>query len=453
MATVSIPDLLKAAERPLALFLDDALRSIDARYFDRFVRPYVATASPDYPGKRVFSGNERLRDSRNQDKTSFLDCDLLFLTHYFEFATDYESWRDANERPLPMTSMGKVEFPNLTRVFPFTQKGIVTKIAAVRELRNQWSHGHTDEADVHHLSIDISKLLDLFKVEIQHVVQERPGSFRPETKLAVDGYVEKLKAAHKGAPSSEEGPQTPDTAFSSHAADVGVEVKSELSNPRWFIGNRRRVIVSTIAVIAVVAYLLLSRSSGPTETSQPVGLSSLSPITKGLVIVVGRLPSVEKSELLSSKIAETIFPSEARILISALVGDDKWVRDTVAVDRESVRHFIERATRQCAPVTNIDEYSFRFRQGYKELMNVRKSGVEPVFAYIGQLPSVSRSVWKQISSGEKKVYEPGMGAGWTLSIRTQPYFVVWGAVSSFHRKMMLSMSSTYKSLKPIELTL
>ncbi|MBK6291720.1 MAG: hypothetical protein IPF59_08160 [Ignavibacteria bacterium] len=420
MATVSIPDLLKAAERPLALFLDDALRSIDARYFDRFVRPYVATASPDYPGKRVFSGNERLRDSRNQDKTSFLDCDLLFLTHYFEFATDYESWRDANERPLPMTSMGKVEFPNLTRVFPFTQKGIVTKIAAVRELRNQWSHGHTDEADVHHLSIDISKLLDLFKVEIQHVVQERPGSFRPETKLAVDGYVEKLKAALKGT--SAVAP----TNTTRHLAD---SVKSRFNSlfekslarvsamPRKWINGLVALIVVAGCVwagVAVVSNMGTDDSDmgvGPIQS--PIHILALEPVPEHLIERVKSQIKLSLGQAMHKQIA---------------VYAHNYPEGIVVHDSELHSSLTTVAT-SLMGVTKLNhalEFGALYRNAIESLRSQTSKSSKPILIVVGSIGSFTAAEIQEYKTNPTTLFPDGTETYWTLTNTNPIYFLRLG---------------------------
>ncbi|MBK7033757.1 MAG: hypothetical protein IPH49_10940 [Ignavibacteria bacterium] len=154
MATVSIPDLLKAAERPLALFLDDALRSQNSDCFNVYVKPFVETATnTPYGQTPEYKGTERLIDKRGKRKTSLLQCDLQFLTQFFEYAVK-DRWKHTNPN---------LAYPNLCGTLPFSRDAIITKILAVRNMRNDWAHDRKVDKDQHRQMIDIAKLLDLFK--------------------------------------------------------------------------------------------------------------------------------------------------------------------------------------------------------------------------------------------------------------------------------------------------
>ena len=168
--------LLKSSEKVLLHFLTDALTSIAENYFETIVVPYL--------GSSHYRGTASLINRRGVRKTSLKEFDLQFLLQLFEFSVDRRK-----------VQAGGVIMPDLTSFLPLTQSTVYHKVRAAVAVRNDWVHDETSAIDETKRVIDITKLLDLFREEVQHVVMMREDIFTAETRNVVRAYTEKLSAA------------------------------------------------------------------------------------------------------------------------------------------------------------------------------------------------------------------------------------------------------------------
>jgi|GEM_PF-4446423 hypothetical protein len=168
--------LLKSSEKVLLHFLTDALTSIAENYFETIVVPYL--------GSSHYRGTASLINRRGVRKTSLKEFDLQFLLQLFEFSVDRRK-----------VQAGGVIMPDLASFLPLTQSTVYHKVRAAVAVRNDWVHDETSAIDETKRVIDITKLLDLFREEVQHVVMMREDIFTAETRNVVRAYTEKLSAA------------------------------------------------------------------------------------------------------------------------------------------------------------------------------------------------------------------------------------------------------------------
>lgn len=168
--------LLKSGEKVLLHFLNDALSSVAANYFETIVVPYL--------GSDQYRGTASLINKRGVRKSSLKEFDLQFLLQLFEFSVYRRK-----------ALAGGVIMPDLTSFLPLTQSTVYHKVRAAVAVRNDWVHAETSAFDETKRAIDITKLLDLFREEVQHVVMMREDIFTEETRNVVRTYAEELSAA------------------------------------------------------------------------------------------------------------------------------------------------------------------------------------------------------------------------------------------------------------------
>lgn len=430
MATVSILDLLKAAEQPLALFLHDAMASVDVDYFNRYVRPYVATSYQDYSGVKVYKGSEKLLDSRGQKKSTFLDCDLSFLTHFFEFSVNYKKWKVDNNPVLPLTEQGKLEFPNLTKEYPFTRKVIVAKIVAVRDLRNQWSHERSDATDEHQRSIDISKILDLFREEIQHVVKEKPAMFQPETKVAVDRFVAELIAAlRKTARSSDANPS--DNAGGGTILSPGFQFRG------WLI--------AVLATIALGAIGLLTW----------INVKSTRP-SKSLTILATASMPVSSEKLFTDHLVRLANHSLDDWNICVVSGSDAAVENAEArLDSAGIALRIIPLLSRVKSISSLSQYKKLFIESVAQMRNAKRNGVTPTLIVLGNLPAPSEEEVQTASDVLMHTGRPLQIQDLSFTVKwwkdesiEPPYLMRFQKPTKMDEKLETSLAASDASLKP-----
>jgi hypothetical protein len=233
--------LLRSGEKVLLHFLHDALSSITEDYFAKIVVPYVNSDQ--------YQGTAKAYNARGVAKTSLKEFDLQFLLQLFEFSVD---------RRKPM-ALGIV-MPNLTSFLPLTQNTVYYKIRSAITVRNDWVHAETSAIDETRRAINITKLLDLFREEILHVVLTREDMFSTETREVAKAYADELTAAMLRKP-VEEPPMKQDVIINPEPI-LSVESSNESANlspsDSWMSRGRTRSYLLAVVGAILIGGLLLS---------------------------------------------------------------------------------------------------------------------------------------------------------------------------------------------------
>lgn len=409
MATVSIPDLLKAAERPLALFLDDAMRSVREDYFDSVVKPFVETATRRDPGLfQEYKGEERLIDGRGQVKTSFTQCDLQFLTQFFEFAV-----KDQRKHTNP-----KVVYPDLCAFLPITRAAIITKILAIRNIRNDWAHDRKADQDQHRQMIDIAKLLDLFKEEIQHVVHEKPALFRPDTKIAVDEYVALVMTAGKDR------------------ENAGIRVVTPTRS--W---TKRKLIAAVVAGLAIGSLVIIT-----------VYYLTMDEPKRALALVIANSLPESKVDKYAEYLQTMTFGGETRALIS-FHSEKNPKGQVVEVSNETgeLRRVLMKYATGEVGLTRADHYQPVFDSAFTFVQSTKNREMIPflhVLGSVGTMDEVTEGIL--IRENFRWHSRVGMTEWWTSNRMSPPTFVRYGPLTRFDSLIYSAIDNKSESMRPVE---
>lgn len=233
--------LLKSGEKVLLHFLHDALSSVTEDYFTKIVVPYLNSDQ--------YSGTAKAYNARGVGKTSLKEYDLQFLLQLFEFSVD-------RRKPLAHG----IVMPNLTSFLPLTQNTVYHKIRSAITVRNDWVHADTLAIDETRRAIDITKLLDLFREEILHVVLTREDIFSTDTRDVAKAYADDLTAAMLRKPVEEppmnlDGTNNPEPMLSVESSN---ESATHSTSDGWMSRLRGRNYLLAVVGVILIGGLLLS---------------------------------------------------------------------------------------------------------------------------------------------------------------------------------------------------
>ena len=195
---------LRAGEKPLAMFLHDALRHIDEQYIENIVASYArnARASSQPSDSSSNSHRDKMLDERGRRRTSLEQFDLTFQLNLFE------------------TLLGKVGAGYSDEGIPqhirtafksslHLRNDTFSKLKTLRILRNDIVHHNLDRGDIAATIGELGKILDVFRGELLTCCKSQPDVFAEATVSSIQAYVDAivkvLLDAQEAARASEPG--------------------------------------------------------------------------------------------------------------------------------------------------------------------------------------------------------------------------------------------------------
>jgi hypothetical protein len=163
---------LRAGEKPLAMFLHDALRHIDEQYFEHIVASYARNSRDQ--GMSSNDHRDRMLDERGRRKTSLEQFDITFLLGLCEWLTTRTTTHP--------------EFVSLLHL----HADVYHKFVALRKYRNSLVHGATASADLATTIGALGKILDVFRNELLTCCHSQPEIFGEDTTREVQSYVDSI---------------------------------------------------------------------------------------------------------------------------------------------------------------------------------------------------------------------------------------------------------------------
>ncbi len=185
---------LRAGEKPLAMFLHDALRHIDEQYFENIVASFAR-----YSNDQSLSSNDqrdKMLDDRGRRKTSLEQFDLSFLMSLCENLT-----RDHNpgysDKGIPQHT--RVTFRKNIHL----RSDASSKFHTLRKYRNDVVHHHLDRGDIAATIGELGKILDVFRGELLTCCKSQPDVFTQATVSSIQAYVDSIVSILKSAQAAE----------------------------------------------------------------------------------------------------------------------------------------------------------------------------------------------------------------------------------------------------------
>jgi hypothetical protein len=189
---------LRAGEKPLAMFLHDALRHIDEQYYENIVASYARNARPSSQPSDSSSSSHRdkVLDERGRPRTSLEQFDLTFQLNLFEtlLGTVRAGYSDEG---IPQDT--RTAFKSSLHLRGDT----LYKVIALRKYRNEVVHHHLDRGDIAATIGELGKILDVFRGELLTCCKSQPDVFTQATVSSIQSYVDAIVSILKSAQAAE----------------------------------------------------------------------------------------------------------------------------------------------------------------------------------------------------------------------------------------------------------
>ena len=174
---------LRAGEKPLAMFLHDALRHIDEQYFENIVASFAR-----YSNDQSLSSTDqrdKMLDERGRRKTSLEQFDLSFLMSLCENLTR-DHYPGNSDKGIPQHI--RVTFRKNIHL----RSDASSKFHTLRKYRNDVVHHHLDRGDIAATIGELGKILDVFRGELLTCCKSQPDVFTQATVSSIQAYVDAI---------------------------------------------------------------------------------------------------------------------------------------------------------------------------------------------------------------------------------------------------------------------
>lgn len=174
---------LRAGEKPLAMFLHDALRHIDEQYIENIVASFAR-----HSNDQSLSSNDqrdKMLDERGRRKTSLEQFDLSFLMSLCENLTR-DHYPGNSDKGIPQHI--RVTFRKSIHL----RSDASSKFHTLRKYRNDVVHHHLDRGDIAATIGELGKILDVFRGELLTCCKSQPDVFAEATVSSIQAYVDSI---------------------------------------------------------------------------------------------------------------------------------------------------------------------------------------------------------------------------------------------------------------------
>lgn len=432
---VSIPTLLANAQRPLALFLEDALRSVREDCMESIVLPYIngayCEADPKGQGHSLYWGAERAepKDERGFRIRHLEGMDLAFLTHLFEFSVRPAETVVAEQSRI---------IPNLKQRLPF-QSSISRQLQDLRDLRNSWAHTKGAPKEPEPVMKDVMTLWALFDGELRTILDASPDIFRSETKRALYDFVNELTVAKReGAAALAQHAPVPVPPASNHPVTAEREHRAtpeEHNTWPWWrrLSSTAKIAWAGVLSLAVVFALIADGltiwhdvqpnaaqmpSMAPVMVSQPE-------IRKTLVILLTEPVPPEKLDTLKGYIFQANFPRDTSlrvVIVDRTHPSGILIDTTLSYDRlqEAV---VNRAV-EARRLQRSLQFADLFDGAYGHMQASFHDNRQPVLMVVGSVGNFTAKERAALDENTVRLYRrEGITTWWSSNHIAPPVFV------------------------------
>ena len=185
---------LRAGEKPLAMFLHDALRHIDEQYFENIVASFARYSNDQSSSSS--DQRDKMLDERGRRKTSLEQFDLSFLMSLCENLTR-DHYPGNSDKGVPQHI--RVTFRKSIHL----RSDASSKFHTLRKYRNDVVHHHLDRGDIAATIGELGKILDVFRGELLTCCKSQPDVFTQATVSSIQAYVDAIVSILKSAQAAE----------------------------------------------------------------------------------------------------------------------------------------------------------------------------------------------------------------------------------------------------------
>lgn len=396
---------LRAGEKPLAMFLHDALRHIDEQYFENIVASFAR-----YSNDQSLSSTDqrdKMLDERGRRKTSLEQFDLTFLTNLCENLT-----RDHNPR---YSDNG---IPQQTRVTfrksIHLRSDASSKFHTLRKYRNDVVHHHLDRGDIAATIGELGKILDVFRGELLTCCKSQPDVFAEATVSSIQAYVDSIvkllldaqEAARASEPTILEGveveevedveaefvEESPSTSTDLAQRPVsGVTLNSAPKDRRKMVMG---VVGALLAAVVVAVAVYVHQSTG-NEGAVPTP-------TRAAVFIMNEPLTESASERFRREISNILLTSEEYWRITVIrhgMADTSIITklDSASIDQRLLD--VMRASPTLTRVTEVTNLFARLRGIVKSKSFVE---LQPQAYMFGSLPNPTAELYAELRQRTKE---------------------------------------------------
>lgn len=275
---------LRAGEKPLAMFLHDALRSIDEQYFENIVASFARNSRDQ--GMSSNDHRDGMLDERGRRKTSLEQFDLTFLTNLGETLTrDHNSNYSDNGIPQHI----RTSFRRSIHL----RSDVSSRFQTLRKYRNEIVHHHLERGDIATTILELGNILNVFRGELLACCTSQPDVFTEATVSSIQAYVDTIVNILKNAQAAEQ------TQVEDQRTDVQPVMHDmpqvESSHPTAQPTSKRQLPKLAFAVggaaILALAIVLLLRLTNAEQEQVPTALSA--PLATKAVVFLMNAPLPE----------------------------------------------------------------------------------------------------------------------------------------------------------------
>ncbi len=400
---------LRAGEKPLAMFLHDALRHIDEQYFENIVASYARNARPSSQPSDSSSSSHRdkVLDERGRPRTSLEQFDLTFQLNLFEtlLGTVRAGYSDEG---IPQDT--RTAFKSSLHLRGDT----LYKVIALRKYRNEVVHHHLDRGDIAATIGELGKILDVFRGELLTCCKSQPDVFTQATVSSIQAYVDAIvrllldaqEAARASEPTILEGVVVEEVEdveaefveeSPSTSTDVAQRPVSGVTLNRAQRDSRKMVmgiVGALLAAVVVTVAVYVQQSTGNAD--------AVSTPTRAAVFIMNEPLTESASVKFRREISNILLTSEEYWRITVIrhgMSDTTIITqlDSASIDQRLLD--VMRTSPALSKVTEITSLFARLRGIVKSKSFVE---LQPQAYMFGSLPSPTAEVFADLAQRSKK---------------------------------------------------
>ena len=400
---------LRAGEKPLAMFLHDALRHIDEQYIENIVASYArnARASSQPSDSSSNSHRDKMLDERGRRRTSLEQFDLSFQLSLFEaLLGTVRSGNSDDGIPQDIRTTFKSSL--------HLRGDTLHKVIALRKYRNDVVHHHLDRGDIAATIGELGKILDVFRGELLTCCKSQPDVFAEATVSSIQAYVDSIvkllldaqEAARASEPTILEGVEVEEVedveaefveespSTSTDVAQRRVSGVTLNSAPK----DRRKMVMgiagALLAAVAVAVAVYVQQSTG-NEDAVPTP-------TRAAVFIMNE-PLTESASLkFRTEISNILLTSEEYWRITVIRYGMSDTSIVTQLDSGSIDQRLLDVMRASPALTRVTEVKNLFARLTSVLKNKAYVQLQPQAFMFGSLPNPTAELYAELAQRTKK---------------------------------------------------
>lgn len=365
---------LRAGEKPLAMFLHDALRHIDEQYFENIVASYARNArvSSQPSDSSSNSHRDKMLDERGRRRTSLEQFDLTFQLNLFE------------------TLLGKVGAGYSDEGIPqhirtafksslHLRNDTFSKLKTLRILRNDIVHHHLDRGDIAATIGELGKILDVFRGELLTCCKSQPDVFTLATVSSIQGYVDSIVSILKIAQSAEQAHG--EEQRSADQPVVPAQPARQLPKFAFAVGGA--------AVLALAVVVLLRMMNAEPD---PISMTQQGPVaTKAAVFMMNAPLPEDKVAKFCKDLSRKMSDNQSMFRITIIRYNESDTTVFLTLDSGSVARKLAPIMRSVKPLPSVLEMDDLFNGFVTALLDSSSLTVNASIKMFGNIPMFTDS--------------------------------------------------------------